>query len=511
MTNRLKFVLFVLICSLKSCQITPEPIKVTPEKTLARTIITTDGEIDDVDSFVRLLLYANEMSIEGLVYSSSQWHYKGDGLGTSFTSEIQMTKELYGSRTSLRWPGTEWIQDLISAYAEVYDNLILHDSKYPHPDQLRNQIYVGNIDFEGEMSKDTEGSNFIKAKLLDDERSPLYLQVWGGTNTIARALKSIEDEFWGTPTWNEVYQKVTQKAVIYAILDQDATYKNYISKKWPDVKVYYNSNQFWSFAYFWKRVVPEDYRSYLKAEFMSDLINNHGPLLKKYYSYGDGQKQEGDPEHIHGDPNRLVNAQWGTFEPYDFISEGDSPAFLHLVDVGLQNLEHPEYGGWGGRLVQLDSTLPFWSDGEHTAEYNPFTKTMDLSYAQTRWIPAIQNDFAARADWCISDYSSANHAPSFKLAETKIKVRPSEQNQIELKYTVDDPDADQWTMSYFFYDELSEVKMSNYPKVSIENDQITLSDFDPETKAGVYHLIFEVKDRGSPPLSSYQRLLIELE
>ena len=162
---------------------------------------------------------------------------------------------------------------------------------------------------------------------------------------------------------------------------------------------------------------------------------------------------------------------------------------------------------WSNWIV----TLPFWSDGEHTAEYNPFTKTMDLSYAQTRWIPAIQNDFVARADWCISDYSSANHAPSFKLAETKIKVRPSEQNQIELKYTVDDPDADQWTMSYFFYDELSEVKMSNYPKVSIENDQITLSDFDPETKAGVYHLIFEVKDRGSPPLSSYQRLLIELE
>ncbi len=329
-----------------SCETTPESTQVKSQKILARTIITTDGEIDDIDSFIRLLLYANEMSIEGLVYSSSQWHYKGDGLGTSFTSEMQMTKELYGSRTSLRWPGTNWMQDLISAYAEVYDNLKAHDSNYPHPDELRNQIYVGNIDFEGEMSKDTEGSNFIKAKLLDDDRSPLYLQVWGGTNTIARALKSIEDDFWGTPDWNEVYQKVTQKAVIYAILDQDATYKNYISKKWPDVKVYYNSNQFWSFAYFWKRVVPEDYQSYLKAEFMSDLINNHGPLLKKYYSYGDGQKQEGDPEHIHGDPNRLVNAQWGTFEPYDFISEGDSPAFLHLVDVGLKNLEHPEYGGW---------------------------------------------------------------------------------------------------------------------------------------------------------------------
>ncbi|HAZ25851.1 MAG TPA: hypothetical protein DCY95_15740, partial [Algoriphagus sp.] len=57
-----------------------------------RTIVTTDGEIDDVDSFIRMLLYANEFRIEGLIYSSSMWHYKGDGKGTSFVSEMEMTK-----------------------------------------------------------------------------------------------------------------------------------------------------------------------------------------------------------------------------------------------------------------------------------------------------------------------------------------------------------------------------------------------------------------------------------
>ncbi|NDE60986.1 MAG: DUF1593 domain-containing protein, partial [Cyclobacteriaceae bacterium] len=70
-----------------------------------RTIITTDGEIDDVDSFIRLLLYANEFRIEGLIYSSSMWHYKGDGKGTLFTSEMEMTRKMYGAKTSLRWPG----------------------------------------------------------------------------------------------------------------------------------------------------------------------------------------------------------------------------------------------------------------------------------------------------------------------------------------------------------------------------------------------------------------------
>ena len=44
-----------------------------PKAARPRTIVTTDGEVDDQDSFIRLLLYSNEFSIEGLVYSSSQW------------------------------------------------------------------------------------------------------------------------------------------------------------------------------------------------------------------------------------------------------------------------------------------------------------------------------------------------------------------------------------------------------------------------------------------------------
>ena len=80
-----------------------------------RTIVTTDGELDDVDSFIRMLLYSNEYKVEGLVISSSQWHYKGDGKGTKFTSEMDMTKKLYGERTELRWAGEQWIYDLVDA------------------------------------------------------------------------------------------------------------------------------------------------------------------------------------------------------------------------------------------------------------------------------------------------------------------------------------------------------------------------------------------------------------
>ena len=43
-----------------------------------RTIVTTDPELDDLNSLLRLLLYSNEIDIVGLVYSSSQFHYAGD-------------------------------------------------------------------------------------------------------------------------------------------------------------------------------------------------------------------------------------------------------------------------------------------------------------------------------------------------------------------------------------------------------------------------------------------------
>ena len=124
-----------------------------PKSEKPRTIVTTDGELDDVDSFIRMLLYANEYNVEGLIISSSQWHYKGDGKGTKFISEMEMTKNLYGERTELRWPGEQWIYDLVDAYTKVYPNLKKHAEGYPTGEHLRSLIRIGNIDFEGDMEK----------------------------------------------------------------------------------------------------------------------------------------------------------------------------------------------------------------------------------------------------------------------------------------------------------------------------------------------------------------------
>jgi len=59
-----------LTCSFNTAELFTEDNK-------PRVIITSDGEIDDECSMVRCLLYANEWDIEGIVTSSSQYHWQG--------------------------------------------------------------------------------------------------------------------------------------------------------------------------------------------------------------------------------------------------------------------------------------------------------------------------------------------------------------------------------------------------------------------------------------------------
>jgi hypothetical protein len=468
-----------------------------------RTIVTTDGEVDDVDTFIRMLLYSNEFDIVGLVYSSSQWHYKGDGKGTKFTSEMDNTAKRYGERTELRWPGTTWMEDYIDKYAKVYPNLIKHAKGYPTPDHLLSLIRVGNIDFEGEMSRDTKGSEFIKKILLDSDSSPVYLQIWGGTNTVARALKSIEDQYKNTSNWPTIAKKVSDKAIIYAVLDQDATYQKYVAPNWPHIKVLYNSDQFWSFAYLWPRVVPTELQPYLGGKWFSEHIKSgHGPLLSSYYLWGDGQKLPGDPEHTHGD---MEEAKKYNRSQYDFISEGDSPAYFYLIDVGLRSMEAISYGGWGGRMVQSKTNPYRWEDGKQVTDYDPYTKKTETAYPQTRWIPVLQNDFAARADWCVKSYKEANHPPTVKLNHTRnLSGKPGQ--LIKLSGSATDPDNDKVNYRWWQYEEAG----TYAGQISIEHaDQPQASFTIPkDAVAGkTIHLILEVSDQGTPSLTRYQRVI----
>lgn len=470
-----------------------------------RTIVTSDGEVDDFDSFIRLLLYSNELNIVGMVYSSSVFHYKGDGKGTAFTSNMRWGK-FNGPRTTLRWLGTEWMQDFIDQYAIAYGNLVKHDKNYPAPQYLKSLVKVGNIDFEGEMEHDTEGSEYIKKILLDNNPAPLYLQIWGGTNTVARALKSIEDEYKNTPEWKTIYKKVSDKARLNIILDQDETYKKYISLNWANVRVIYNTNQFWCFAYAWKKRVPAELQPYLDGKWFAENIKfNHGPLMGRYFLWGDGQELVNDPVPPRGD---TATARTQGMSQYDFISEGDSPAYLFLINTGLRNMENPTYGGWGGRFVQSKINPRLWQDVTNVTDYNFFDKKKDTAFPQARWIDAIQNDFAARADWCVKTYKEANHAPVVILNSAKdISVKAG--SVVRLSGSAKDPDGNTVSYHWWPYEEAGTYE----GKIDIQNaGNATTSFIVPEDGKGgeTIHIILEVKDNGTPQLTRYQRVIVTI-
>src|SRR5690348_6685550 len=49
-----------------------------------RIVVTADPELDDNNSLIRFLLYSSDFQVEGLIYASSGFHWKGDGKGTKW-------------------------------------------------------------------------------------------------------------------------------------------------------------------------------------------------------------------------------------------------------------------------------------------------------------------------------------------------------------------------------------------------------------------------------------------
>ena len=410
-----------------------------------RVIVTTDGEGDDRCSMNRFLLYTYQWQVEGLIYSSSKHHWKG-------RDDVEGHK----------WHNTTWIEDQIDAYANVYDNLIQHESGYPIPDDLRQKIFVGNIDLEGDMEQATPGSDHIVQVLLDSDPSPVWIQAWGGPNTIARALKTIADEY------PDRMVDVSKKAKIFLIAEQDQTFKDYILKKWPDVETFQSSRTYLAIAYRWREHMSPEIQAYFSKEWLRDhILTDHGPLCALYEPRPDGT----------------------------FRSEGDSPAFMHMIDVGLRTLEHPTFGGWGGRFEKRPDRWRSAPDDE------------DMFKPILRWAIAFQNDWAAKADWCVKSVEEANHPPVVTLDHALNLVgKAGEQVSLDASKTTDS-DGDALSFDWWHYPD------SGTYSGSIDIQDANTSDatlmLPTDGKAGqTIHLICEVTDHGAPPLTRYQRMIV---
>ena len=452
-----------------------------------RVIVTSDGEIDDECSLVRFLLYANEWDIEGIITSSSQYHWQGH-----------------------KWAGDDWAQPYLKAYAEVHPNLVKHDSGYPTPEFLQARTLLGNVKTEGEMEEVTAGSNRIVEVLLDEsDARPIWIQAWGGTNTIARALKTIEEEH------PEKMAAAAKKIRFYFIWEQDKTYQSYIRPHWGRFNIpTVICDQFWAIAYQWNKILPEAEQTNLRAAWMkSNILEGHGALCSLYKAHMPGS------HGLKGDHD---------FTPGDFRSEGDSPAFLHTIPTGLRNLESPDYGGWGGRFVKVRENTwldPVPEPGYRHPKGRWFTETgwgrayMRDRYPQdqqlmreyfkplSQWVIPLQNDFAARADWCVKEFKDANHAPVVEVKGALNRIVEAGE-RVKLAVSATDPDGNKLTCRWWQYAEAD----SSTGNVTIANDDSwdDVSFVAPNERGKQVHIILEVTDNGTPPLVRYQRIICDI-
>ena len=478
-----------------------------------RTIVTADPELDDLNSLLRLLLYTNEVDLQGLVYASSRFHWRGDGAGTTF---FLPDREYDSPQTSWRWaPGERFIHDAVEAYAEAYPNLAVHEDRYPSPDALRGIIRFGNVDFEGDMSADTPGSRLIADALLDDDPRPVHIQLWAGPATLARALRSIEERYAETPAWPQVRASVSRRAIVTKFASQDATYDDYILPVWPDIRMTEAAAMAW--GYLIRETIRDEDRPLLAAEWMRENVTSAGALGALYRVWGDGRQMvPGDPTdyfHLSGRSAEELRADgyrvWMPPQPAgEWISEGDTTTMLNLLVPGLRAGEHPSYGGWGGRAERTDIGPDTWA----TVDARIFGGGDEADeHSVTRWFADAQADFAARLRWSITpDVAAANHHPRLELdGAADRSVAPGE--SVALVARALDPDGDRVDVRWWIFDDAgtcrgAELEAVDSPEGEARAHMLIPADAEPGTTV---HVIAEARDRHpTHPLASWQRVIL---
>lgn len=445
-----------------------------------RVLVLTDieNEPDDAMSMVRFLTYCNQWDVEGVVATTS----------------------VHQKNKTAAWR----IREIYDAYGQVRDNLLVHEPGYPTKDYLLSVLKEGLPLYGMEAvgnGHDSPGSELLIRAVDQDER-PLWVPVWGGPNVLAQALWKVR----ATRTAAQLEQFVA-KLRVYAVSDQDDS-GPWIRKNFTNL-FYIASPGFHALGGYhqatWTGISGDNFHGrFAGADFhlvdnpwLDENIRRHGPLGKQY------------PQ-------------------VKFLMEGDTPTFLYLINNGLGNPEHPDWGSWGGRYEFYTpplrkwhltaETRSFWADAED--EVLGVDEKWHTGNKETiwRWRSAYQNDFVARMKWSVTtNYAAANHPPVAKLKHNNV-IAAKAGDVIPLSAAgSSDPDGNELSYRWSYYPEPGTFTISSArtgTPLKIENaDQMNASVAIPSKfgKAGALHIILAVTDNGSPALTRYQRVIIEVK
>ena len=487
-----------------------------------RTIITQDAEVDDQNSLRHFLLYANEVELLGIVQTSSVYHWIGvPGAATLEQKDLMGRTQIFDCSCANRWTGTDWMFRVLDDYEKVYPNLKRIDPEYPSPSYLRSITKIGNIGYPGEVEKATEGSELIRKAILDEDPRTLYLQVWGGCNTIARALSDIQDEFADTVAWGPLHERISQKVVITACGEQDNAYDNYIAQEWPEIP-FVRCLQMGSYAYAWSHMPEGESKDTLRAAFMKEnLLNRKGALMDGYAVWLDGKVYEGEgPENQFGSNPEILDCWWGgkiglgPYEEGDFLSEGDSPTYFLLLNWGLRSLENFSYGGFSGRYVKDESRcsrkgepLNYWIPQQDL--YTDRGGNTQLTDSMWRYVADIQHDFAARADWCAADEGDEiEKAPALTVrGGVDRTARPGD--TVRIGYAAKAGFGEDIAVSARIYEEASTVAGAPVPENDDEAGFLVRIPADAWPGQSL-HVILQARNAKGHRLTHYQQVIVTI-
>lgn len=459
-----------------------------------RVIVLSDmgNEPDDQMSFVRLLLYSNEMDLEALIATTSTW---------------QKTKVQ-----------PETMRQIVAAYGEARANLLKHAPGWPEAAQLTALVSAGQPAYgmaavsSDKMSPGAEA--IIRAADKADAR-PLWVTMWGGANTLAQALLHVRATRSIADT-----EKFVAKLRVYSISDQDDT-GPWIRREFPTLFYIVKPSSPDSGEYLyatWTGISGDEYyrngagadTSVVTNEWLDANIRGKGPLGKWYPKYA-------------------------------FIMEGDTPAFLGLTNNGLNSFRNASWGGWGGRYVwrqPYGETHSIWTQGgdmfgrvssaDSVIGIDGKTYVSDQATIW-RWRKAFQHEFAARMDWTIKPFAQANHNPVVSVngqdgtAPITIEAAVGQSVILDASATRD-PDGNKLSYQWFHYAEAGFVsRLTNLAGVTITQANTAKAKVSVTTACrpgwrplnrpcptGIAHLILAVTDNGVPALTSYRRVILSI-
>lgn len=222
-----------------------------------RVVVCSDiggTDFDDFQSFVHLLVYADQLDIEGLI--ASPW----------------------GAARHRK----ENILKIIDRYAIDFPHLRTYSDHYPTPDALRALTRQGgsdSADLRG-FGEPNEGSNWIIHCAHRDDPRPLWVLVWGGIDDLAQAL---HDD-----------PSIKSRLRVYSIGGPNkkwaTTAYDYIARAHPDLWIIENNSTYR--GWFEGGNQTGDLGN---AAFVSAHVKGHGALGDYFASINDGIKMGDTP------------------------------------------------------------------------------------------------------------------------------------------------------------------------------------------------------------------------